>query len=655
MDFFQQQDKARRGTFKLVLYFCAAVVGIIATIYIVCVFLFAGLNRTDRQGYNRQQPPFTLWHPRIFLWSAGGALAVIGIGSLYRMAQLSGGGKAVAESLGGKLIPNATRDPDERKLLNVVEEMAIASGIPVPPVYVMEGETGINAFAAGNNPNDAVVGVTRGCIKLLKRDELQGVIGHEFSHILNGDMRMNIRLMGIVFGIVCFTVIGRELLRVRGDRDANKIAIFGLALVALGFLGSFFASLIQAAVSRQREFLADASAVQFTRNPSGLSGALQKIGALSAGSRVESPHAEEASHMFFAGATGISAFSGLATHPPLTQRIRAIDPGWDGKFPAPGTIDAREPEAQASSTRTRRSPFPPVLGGVLGVAAAGETPRTVRVGSILPSLGKPTPLHLEYAERLRDELPATVIEAARHPLSAASLIYALILSPDEALRERQWQELRQRAGTIGFEALTNVMPDVATISARARLPIVELALPALRELSQDEYQAFLGTTQWLIASDRSVDLFEYMLQRIVLRHLAPHFTRLSPPVVQFYSLRPVIPDCVVVLSALAHVYQPDPAAAARAFARGTPYLRSGMESLRLRSREECGLADIDRALTRLAAALPQIKKNVIEAGVQVVAADGVVEESEAELLRAVADALDCPIPPLVTSGPKSAA
>ena len=236
--------------------------------------------------------------------------------------------------LGGRLVNPAQPDPDERKLLNVVEEMAIASGIPVPQVYVLPEEKGINAFAAGHSTSDAVVAVTQGALRLLTRDELQGVIGHEFSHILNGDMRLNLRLMGLIFGILCLAVIGRVLLHVRGGgKDKNPLPLLGLVLVLMGWVGVFFGRLIQAAVSRQREFLADASAVQFTRNPAGLAGALKKIGGLSYGSKLKNAHAGEASHMFFGNGMGGSFLGLMETHPPLAERILALEPDFDGEFP----------------------------------------------------------------------------------------------------------------------------------------------------------------------------------------------------------------------------------------------------------------------------------------------------------------------------------
>jgi Zn-dependent protease with chaperone function len=226
--------------------------------------------------------------------------------------------------------------------------MALAAGVPMPQVYVLDQDAGINAFAAGHSPEDAAIGITRGGMTLLTRDELQGVIGHEFSHLLNGDMRLNIRIMGVLFGIVCLTVIGRVLLYARGgNRGRAPMLLLGVALLVIGALGVLFGRLIQAALSRQREMLADASAVQFTRNPAGLAGALRKIGRV--GARIDSPHAGEVSHMFFENGLGKPVFGWLATHPPLAERIRALDPGWDGSF------DAHDADPTAETTPERGS------------------------------------------------------------------------------------------------------------------------------------------------------------------------------------------------------------------------------------------------------------------------------------------------------------
>jgi Zn-dependent protease with chaperone function len=651
MDFFVQQDKTRRKTKWLVLFFSLAVVSMIVMIYFVA--LFVNFYATTQHHYDEQQPVFSFWDPKILLISALGTLAVIFIGSSYKTIALAAGGSAVAESLDGRLIATNTTDPDERKLLNVVEEMAIASGVPMPKVYVLDNEDYINAFAAGHTPSDAVVAVTHNCMTKLTRDELQGVIGHEFSHILNGDMRLNIRLIGLLFGIFCIATVGRLLLYARSSgRGQNPLPLIGILLLVIGSLGVFFGRLIQAAVSRQREFLADASSVQFTRNPAGLSGALQKVGGY--GSRMLSAHAPDAGHLFFGNALGDGFFDLMSTHPPLDQRVRAIDPGWDGKYQRL-TADKVEnlnlyrtaPKPRAA--RPAPDIFKTVLGGTIIATGAMDEPPVIRPHTVLPNLGNPTPLHLKYAEQLRDSLPDSVKAAVREPLDAAALIYAMLLSSDEKTRATQLADLAKRIDPAIQQKTIALYPDVAQAAAHAHLPMVNLALGALRNLTAEQFNQFSQTLEWLVESDGKVELFEFVLQKIVLHHLAPQFGKVRPTTVQYYTLKPLVPDCVVVLSALANAGSDDAAEIQKAFDTGTPYLRAPDGDLALLPRDQCGLTEIDATLNRLAQAVPIIKKNLLEACIHTVGADGVILESEAELLRAVADTLDCPMPPFVAT------
>jgi len=654
MDFFERQDKARKKTKLLVFYFILAVAALIVAVYFAALLIFSGVQAQQHRNFG-ESPQFALWNPQLFLGVAGGVLAVVLIGSGYKTVALAQGGSAVSEMMGARLVSPNTNDPDERKLLNVVEEMAIASGVPVPHVYVMDEEDGINAFAAGHKPGDATITVTRGCVKILSRDELQGVIGHEFSHILNGDMRLNLRLMGIIFGILCLAIIGRVLLqtaRVGGrGRGQNPLLLLGLLLLVIGYIGVFFGRLIQAAVSRQREFLADASSVQFTRNPGGITGALKKIGGLGeTGSRLSHAHAEELSHMFFGNGVSEPFIGLLETHPPLAERIRVFDPNFDGKFPYV-RYDGRDRPPEEIS-KLKRPPMPNLFGTMLGgaILASGdaEKPPVIRSHSVLPSLGNPTPLHLKYAGQLRDSLPDNVKAAAREPLDAVALIYAMLLSPDETVRMTQLAELAKRIDPAIQEKTIALFPDVLTAATHAHLPIINLALGALRQLRAEQFNQFSQTLQWLIESDGKIELFEFVLQKIVLRHLTPQFTGARPPVAQYYTLKPLVPDCAVVLSALANVGSSDAGEIEKAFETGAPYLRAPNDGdLTLLPREQCGVDQIDAALNRLALAVPTIKKNLIEACVHTVGADGVMTESEAELLRAVADTLDCPIPPFV--------
>lgn len=659
MDFFERQDKARRKTKLLVFYFIVAICLLILSAYAAVLAIFGRGEVYDSLG----EASFTLWQPALFLWSTLGTLTVVGIGSAFKTAELSKGGSAVAQMLDGRLINSNATQADERKLLNVVEEMSIASGIPVPQVYLLENEDGINAFAAGHSTSDAAIGVTRGGMQMLSRDQLQGVIGHEFSHILNGDMRLNLRLMGLIFGILCLTVVGRVLLRTRGKK--NPLPLLGLALIVIGGIGVLFGRLIQAAVSRQREFLADAASVQFTRNPDGLAGALKKIGGLSSGSKLETPHAQEASHLFFANGLRSSISGLMATHPPLDERIRALDPAFDGKFPEVVPPRISQPPASPLTesrgsqpppipfTEPRRSqppPLPPPLPVFprSDAAGAGIIGTVVSAQALLPDVGHPTTRHLQYAADLHQSLPEALKSAARDPLGASALIYALLLSHDPAAREKQLADLAAAASDPIVDETLTLWPETQNVNVRAIIPLVDLALPALRQLSPAQFHEFRAAVRALVESDRQIDLFEYMLQKIVLRHLEPNFVPTPKKVTQYYDLKPLAADCGILLSATAYAGQEDPAQVQAAFARGAQLLsRIAKSEIPFLPKVDCDLPRLDAALECLALAVPQIKKNVLNACAETVAADGLLQAPEAELLRAIADSLDCPIPPLI--------
>jgi Zn-dependent protease with chaperone function len=641
MDFFERQDQARRHTSRLIVYFVLAVLALIGSVYAVFALLLS------------PQRPF---NPELLFWVGLGTIAVIGVGMLVKTAEMARGGRAVAEMLGGQLLNPNTTDPDERKLLNVVEEMSLASGVPVPAVYVMRNEPGINAFAAGHSTRDAAIGVTRGCMRLLNRDELQGVIAHEFSHILNGDMRLNLRLIGLIFGIMCLALIGRILLRVRGGsgggRGQNALPVIGLALILVGWVGVLFGRLIQSAVSRQREFLADAAAVQFTRNPMGLAGALRKVGGLAYGSRVENAHAAEAGHLFFGSALEGGLAGLFATHPPLTQRIRAIDPAFDGKFPA-----VTLPELDAGQPVVMRFPREPApLAGLAGMVATASPrggpvpPRLVVVHPprLAPSYGTPQRAHLVKAAEILEKLPAQLRDALHDGLGASAVVYALLLAVDDQVRQAQLQVVRQRIAGGMIDEVVKLAPWVAAEPVEHRLPLLELAASGLRELSPPQYGRFQETVRALVEMDGQLDLFEFVLMKILLHGVDPHFTPTPPNPADFYSLKALLPDSAVLLSALSHLGQTTPAEAEAAFARGLePLSRITGVDAALLPVAECGIEAVDRALDRLSRGVPQIRKSVLTACAQAVAADGRVQPGEAELLRAIALALDCPLPPFV--------
>jgi Zn-dependent protease with chaperone function len=645
MDFFQRQDQARKKTKWLVLYFAVAVALIIAMMYWVVLLGTFYFNLRSHRFYSNE-PLFYWWDAKVFLGTAIGTLAVIFGGCAYKIQELAEGGGALAESLGGRLIATNTTDLDERKLLNVVEEMSIASGVSMPQVYVLDDEMGINAFAAGHTTSDAVVAVTHGAIKLLSREELQGVIGHEFSHILNGDMRLNIRLIGILFGILCIATVGRGFMQARG-KNAGGAVLLGILLLIIGSIGVFFGRLIQAAVSRQREFLADASSVQFTRNPGGLSNALQKIGGYGYGSWLTNENAPDAGHLFFGNGNPRPIFSMMSTHPPLEERIHAVDQTWDGKFPR---VDRTEIEAEVHAIEVKRAKEPRVIfdGGKM-IILGGMTAQAAQPVKkyAMPAVGNPTPLHLEYAEKLRDALPDDIRIAAREPLDATALIYAMLLGCDDNLRAQQLEEIAKRVSNSVSKKTAALFPNVSKIAAHVHLPVINLALGALKQLTSEQNDNFSQTLDWLVNSDGKIELFEFVLQKIVQRHLDSQSGTARKPVIQFYSIKPLAPDCAVLLSAIAYG---DTKSSQAAFDAGAPYLRSPDDSeLQLQQLENCGINQIDAALNRLAQAAPQIKKNLLDACIHAAGADGVLQEEEAELLRAISDTLDCPMPPFAAT------
>jgi len=714
MDFFAHQDAARRNTKRLVVYFALAVVAIVGAVYTAVRLILFGVLLKQGQDV----PAF--WDPQVFTVTAGITLAVILVGSVYKIVALRQGGDAVAWMLGGRLLDPATTDLAERRLLNVVEEMAIASGVPVPQVYVLDKEKGINAFAAGFTPQDAVIGVTDGTVRLLSRDELQGVIAHEFSHLLNGDMRLNLRLIGVLHGILVIALIGYMILRSLrfsgGGRSSKKggggviaILLFGLALLIIGWVGVFFGRLIKSAVSRQREFLADAASVQFTRNPDGLAGALKKIGGYGTGSRLTAPKAEEASHMFFGNALKPHQFAALETHPPLGQRVRRIEPAWDGEFeridyPTQSATEARRaaPAAEraaklagaaaaaiaaaggaAGGTAGLAAAVGGATTGLAGAAAAGAGAGAGAIGAgvaaaaaagagaggaiaaagaaaatadgsppvtpdeVAARVGTLTEAHLAYAAALLDRLPEPVRAATHEPEGAEAVVYSLLLDRDPALREAQLGVLRERAEPAAFERTLALQAAVVGCPVESRLPLVDLALPALAKLSLGRYEAFLATVDALVAADRRIDLFEYALKRLLASHLAPRFQPRPPHAAHYYKLDRLGAEVSILLSALVHSGHADPDGAARAFTRAAAELPAGIAGLALAPRNACGMAEIDRTLAELDRTTPQLKRHLVRAATAAVAFDGRVTLAEGELLRAVADALGVPVPPFL--------
>lgn len=688
-DFFQRQDDARRKTGRLLLLFGLAIIGLSFGTYIALLLAF-GVSDIS----------IGLADPLLF----GAAFLVtttfILFGSATKTSALKSGGSAVAEALGGVEVNGAHSDPLIRRYANVVEEMALASGVPVPRIYVLEYEQGINAFAAGYEMNDAAIAVTRGCLEQLTREELQGVVAHEFSHILNGDMRLNIRLIGVIHGILLMYIIGRGMLRVRSrGKNGGQVQLIGLALVIFGGAGLFFGRLIKSAVSREREYLADAAAVQFTRNPAGLAGALKKIAGYSHGSAIQSANAEEVSHMCFSSVTkGMSGM--MATHPSIEERIRRLDPSFTGEklFRADdrrqrlmGMAEGGDYSAAQVATGGavsqlaggRQGGFSQGSQAVMGLnssmgdggTALATPPRTTTDSgplgasfaggndwsaqgsqqsySMAPEVvvglvGEASVQNLIYSSSLLQEVPRPIMEARTNLLGAMATVYVLLLDESLEQRKTQGQILDEGVDPALVMEVRRLWPSISRMGPELRLPVLDLVFPTLRQMTWQQYQSFITTVERLIMADGHVVLKEFIIRKVLVRRLQ---MAMNPPRGRgqtINSFTPLMQDLSYLLSCLAHSGHENINQAAMAFETGRERLpASYRSSIRFLGEGEWTFVDVDRALDRLANASYPIKRVVIDACAHCVLADGQVTVEETELLRTVGDSLDLPLPPFI--------
>ena len=624
MDFFQHQAQAKNRTVLLIVLYVIAMGLIGVAVFALALAVVAATN----DGQVEIDPILPL---AIF----GGVFLVVGGGSLVKTAQLAaGGGQAVAEMLGGRRIHPMTTHPAERRLYNIVEEMSLASGVPIPAVYVMDNEHGINAFAAGLSTNEAVVSVNRGTMELLTRDELQGVIAHEFSHILNGDMRMNLRLIGILFGLNLLVILGYYGMRIsssltRGSRRSDgkdsgagaAIAIFliSIGVMIIGAIGMFFSAIIKAAISRQREYLADASAVQFTRNPDGIAGALKKIGCPNVGSEVSNEHAAEASHLFFGNVCSLFSFGGLfATHPDLTTRIRRIDPGFDGKFPT--RIEPinflEEPKKKEPGTQRSAVPGP----GQLGIPTAAQV---VIAGALLESL------------------PQSVADGARDPLTAKATVYAILLDADGDIRQKQFSAIAEKEPGSVVAMTQRTFQQIQNISDSAKIALLQRVTATLKLLSAGQYKQFSAVIDALVAADDKMSLFEYTLKAVLLRDLDIYFGLAKPLTVQYMALSSVRQPIGAVLSYLAYAGHDNAADTESAYAAAMGTL--GLPDP-IAPNSDCTVQSFDQALRTLALTAPALKQRLFSAIMTCVEHDGKITVAEGELVRAIAAMLAVPMP-----------
>ncbi|MGE0031592.1 MAG: M48 family metallopeptidase [Steroidobacteraceae bacterium] len=640
MDFFARQAATRRLSRWMVLLFILAIAAIVIAINFVVIVAVAILAVEDG-GLLASQDMSLAHYPTVVLVTSIVVIGTIGISSLVRTASLSGGGGAVAQQLGGTRVTSDTTDPLRKRLVNVVEEISIASGVPVPQIYVLEREAGINAFAAGHNPSNAAVAVTRGALVNLNRDELQGVIAHEFSHVLNGDMRLSTRLIGWLFGLTVIAMVARLVLRHAprggGRKGGGAVAVIMAAafvVLILGWIGLFFGRLIQAAVSRKRESLADASAVQFTRDPQGLRGALVKIGALGVGSRFSDTDAEEVAHMLFA--PGLArAFS---THPPLEERIREIDPRFDPKEFELMRRRMNDERLQAQEEAARNQPAAAArLSGML------EGAMVLAPAAVAQLVANPGTEHVLQTQGLLASLPAGFQQAVRQPENCAALFIALALDLSPDTRHRQLAFLLQQMGGEFHDAVQAQLPQVDSLTAVQRMPALLQVFPALRQLSRAERIALLKCLNGLLTREGRASAFPYALRKLSQVQLQDE---LDPRrrAAGYQTLSALRDELQVLFSVLAMHGSEDETEARRAYEIGMesmlpgirpPFARPGHWPPRL-----------DQALTRLDRLQPAAKEMLVEALVRTISHDLRMTVPESELLRAICAVLHCPLPPL---------
>jgi len=639
MNFFAQQERARSHTKRMLILFVLAVAAIVVAVDCVMLIAFGAAGRHGAYG----NPAGALFASTLIV------LAVIGLSTLYKVSTLRSGGAAVARQFGATQIEERTQDFAHRRLRNVIEEIAIASGVPVPEIYVLEEESGINAFAAGYTPADAAITVTQGCLDKLTRDELQGVIAHEFSHVLNGDMRLNIRLMGVVFGILVIGIAGRKLIENTGrSKDSGGVVAFGIAILIIGYIGVFFGRLIKAGISRQREYLADASAVQFTRQTVGIAGALKKIGGLAEGSKLASAETEEVSHMLFGDGVGYSAL--FATHPPLEARIRILEPTFDPREFAQIARAWEQPVqvGDAEGAQVSISGFAPanfVAGAAVATATVlpqadaqiALTPKKVVKQVAQPGVDDyrtATAIHTTISERVR--------AFAYAPERCAQVVLALALDATAEVRDKQLRLIEKRFDAATRAGVEEIAGEIADLHPLQRLPLAQLAFPALRRRPRPELQTFLIALNELIQADGRVQLEEYCLAKLVSVQV---IDSLDPS--RAMSGRTKLADCkaevTAVVAIIARYGNDDAGEAERAYLLGMHEVLP--DAIDVYAPPDDFALVLDRGLPKLDLLAPMGKELLIKGLTRAIGADGKVAISEAELLRTICAALHCPLPP----------
>jgi Zn-dependent protease with chaperone function len=630
VNFFEHQDQARRNTRWLLFLFLMAVLAIVAVIDFA-VLVVLGSHQAD-VTQTLQLSDLLAANRRLLIGVSCATLLVIGLASAYRIVLLKTGGGQVAEELGGTALPASPEDPLHQRLRNVVEEIALASGVPVPEIYVLEYEQGINAFAAGFTPADAAVAVTRGALEKLSRSELQGVIAHEFSHVFNGDMRLNIRLMGALFGILVLAVAGRRILfHTRYARSRNKegmaIVLLGAALMVAGYVGLFFGRWIKSAVSRQREYLADASAVQFTRDPESIGGALKKI-AVHTGQSHLTVDSEEVGHMLFGAGTRQRLF---ASHPPLMKRIKRINPGFEESQLSDLLREVRREEAR-SAERAERA----------GVNEARAASAAFDPAGIVDEIGQPGWERITAAAALMAALPDRLRQAAHSPDWAFELMLAILLDRDTTSSEEQLLIIASELGTESEQRVRQMRELFGSLDAQQRLPILEMALPTVKKRSKSDQTQLLKVITRISAVDGKISPFEYLVARLIRQYLWDAANPRRAGRTGRLSIQSVNAEVCAVLAVLAHHGHSGDPLAEEAFNVGMETLpgNDGQFPAELTDWDQ----GLDAALDRLDDLNPKGREQLVGAMLATVSHDDSVRPEEIELARAVCAALHVPVP-----------
>ena len=643
MNFFEQQQEARTRTSLLVALFALAVLGIVIfTDAFILLSLFGAdvIFRAEVAGSPPDLPDF-----QTILFAS---LAIAGLilgASWLKILSMKNGGHAIATSLGGKLIRPDTTEPNEKRLMNVVEEMAIASGAQIPMVYVLSGESSINAFVAGYEPGNAILAVTRGTLRKLSRDELQGVVAHEFSHIFNGDMRLNTRLIGFLYGIQLISEVGSFLMRSnrhdrvlmgsRRGRRGNGVAGIGFGLYVTGFIGLIMGRLIKSAVSRQREFLADASAVQFTRNGSAVSGVLKKIYVYS--SLISGRKAEEVSHMFFAEGVHHWWEGWWSTHPDLVDRIKRIEPAFRlTHFLASEDFknfseDKRNSQAEQSKpvqideNRKKHDQF----AGLAALLAAER--RLIRAPSLGDRIGQLSEAAIEKSKKEIDEIPENLIAAARSLEQVSTLILSFLSS-----------KISEAGTGVGLAPeVTDYQKQIERLPRKSVYRLLDLAGPALRQLDPETRKLLRNQIRKMIISDRKLDYFEVLVDIKTSRSLEPELwtRRWNEPGKTIRGLHKEVGQYLDLLARSGNHKDEERAEIIASVAK--------ILGFRIDPQKQPGvltLNELESSIRNLSFLKPMDKQRLIRAGEKVILRDGNVTRGEWEFFCAVCDALGCPVP-----------